>query len=179
MKIRLLLIVSLSLISIMSNSAMAQWKSVPCTELKFRSSVPFTICYHHMAPDIGTRQIWAGAFHDASSSAYIALYTAKRGMRFEGAEKYATEAYAYGKFFQRYPQRSEIEPIGKWLKFPASIAIPGGYRSMNCLQFFDKGPNTPQQLLQWTLIAAMCVKQGEVPESAADLVLRSIQVDLR
>ena len=155
--------------------AQAQWKTIPCPDLKFAVGIKFTDCKYELA---GFREIYGGYFHDGNSSLAVAAYTAPRGMVLEDGQWYALGAAAYRPFLEKYPSRSQITSTGKWLSFPAVVKAPAGNRTMNCLQFFKVGPLRGSGY-SWTMVALMCVKDGEVPESAADLILNSIQVNLK
>ena len=156
--------------------AQAQWKTIPCSDLKFTVGIKFTDCQYEFGNNF--REIWGGYFHDENSSLAVAVYTGKVSMNLEDGEAYALGASAYRPFLEKYPSRSQIIPKGKWLTFPVVVKAPAGNRTMNCLQFFKAGP--PRGFgYSWTMVVLMCVKDGEVPESAADLILNGIQVNLK
>jgi hypothetical protein len=173
--------------------AQAQWKTIPCSDLKFTVNIEFTKCQYERSYVVTVSgvsgrpheiQTWAGYFHNVNSSLVIAVYTSDKFMILEDAEKYALgERYlitvdAYQQFLEKYPSRSQIIPKGKWLTFPVVAKAPTGNRTMNCLQLFKAGP--PRGLgYSWTMVALMCVQDGEVPESAAELILNGIQVNLK
>ena len=158
-----------------TSHAQAQWKTIPCSNLKFTAPVQFSDCQYELN---ALREIYAGYFHDGNSSLAVAVYTHPRGMNIEDGQSYARGAAAYRPFLEKYPSPSQILPAGKWLTFPAVVKAPTGSRNMNCLQFFKAGPPRSQGY-SWTMVALMCVKDGEVPVSAADLILNGIQVNLK
>ena len=173
--------------------AQAQWKTIPCSDLKFTVNIEFTKCQYERSYatvrmsgffESVDREIYGAYFHDENSSLAIAVNTASkgrgggRGLPLEDGEYYALGADAYQPFLAKYPAQKQIVQEGKWLSFPAVVKAPTGNRTMKCLQFFKGGPPTRTGYL-WTMVALMCVKDGEVPESAADLILNSIQVNLK
>jgi hypothetical protein len=158
-----------------AGTAQAQWKTIPCSDLKFTVNIEFTKCQYELGNNF--REIWGGYFHDENSSLAVAVYTG-RSMNLEDGEAYALGASAYRPFLEKYPSRSQIIPKGKWLTFPVVVKAPAGNRTMKCLQFFKAGPHRGFGY-SWTMVALMCVKDGEVPESAADLILNGIQVNLK
>ena len=158
-----------------STNAQAQWKTIPCDQVKFKASIPFQKCDYQLG---GLRELWTGAFHDENSSAFVAVYTSPRGMSLETGEVYALGAAAYRPFLQRYPSRSQLKSQGKYLSFPAVVKTPTGDRTMNCTQFFKPGP--PKGVgYHWTWVALMCVNSGETPEAVADLISDSIKVNIK
>ncbi len=157
------------------STANAQWKQIPCDQTNFKASVPFQRCDYELS---GHREIWTGAFHDNTSSAFVAVYAHPSSMRLEEGSSYAVGATAYRPFFDKYPTRSQLKQSGKWLTFPATVKTTSTSRDMNCLQFFKTGPPKGGGYA-WTAIAAMCVTSGEVPLEAADLVLESFEVTLK
>ena len=164
--------------------ANAEWKKIPCDEIKFKASIPFQSCHYELSTS--QREIWTGAFHDEHSSAFIATYTHPNGMKLEDGASYATSAAAYRVFFDKYPNPSQLSPAGQWLSFPARVFTAVSRvktqttsRDMNCLQFFKTSKQNAQFRYFWTAIAAMCVTSGTVPVTAADLVLESLQVDIK
>ena len=170
-----------------AGTAQAQWKTIPCSDLKFTVGIKFTDCQYEGSlqslPQGGQfvtayREIYGGYFHDENSSLVVAVYTADKGVALSRSESYALGAAAYQPFLKKYPNRAQIVPQGKWISFPAVVKAPTGNRTMNCLQFFKGGPVRASGY-SWTMVALMCVKDGEVPESAADLILNSIQVNLK
>ena len=167
--------------------AQAQWKTIPCADLKFTVNIEFTKCqYERSLVTISFQggsvptyiEIYGGYFHDENSSLAVAVYTSDKAVSGAGSTTYALGAKAYEPFLEKYPNRTQIVPQGKWISFPAVVKAPTGNRAVNCLQFFKGGPVTASGY-SWTMIALMCVKDGEVPESAADLILNSIQVNLK
>ena len=156
-------------------SAQAQWKTIPCSELKFTVPVQLTSCEYEFN---ASREIYVGYFHDATSSLAVAVYTAPGGMRLQPAEDYALGCSACRSFRVKSPSRSELVAKGKWLAFPSTVKAPSGDRPMNCLQFFKGGPPGGAGY-RWTMVALMCVNNGDVPEAAADLILNGIQVHLK
>jgi hypothetical protein len=174
--------------------AQAQWKTIPCSDLKFTVSIQFTDCQYERSYatirlsgffETVDREIYGGYFHDENSSLAVAVYSVghsrgggRGGLPLEDGDSYALGADAYRPFFAKYPAQKQIIPQGKWLSFPAVVKAPTGNRTMKCLQFFKGGPPTRTGYL-WTMVALMCVNEGEVPESAADLILNSIQVNLK
>jgi len=176
MKRQLFAIGSLIAIFGVSTNAQAQWKTIPCDQVKFKASIPFQKCDYQLS---GFRELWTGVFHDENSSAFVAVYTSPGGMSLASAEVYATDAHAYKVFFDKYPNRSDLVSKGKWLSFPATVITGRNNRRMNCLQFFKPGPVRGGGYYRWTSIAALCVNSGEVPDSAADLVLESLRVDIK
>lgn len=162
-------------LTLSSNTQAQEWKRIPCDQVKFKTSIPFQKCDYQLD---GHREIWAAAFHDEISSAFVGVYTHKNGMNLRNGTGYATGAEAYRVFFDKYPAPSDLIQRGKWLSFPATVLAAQSKRKMNCLQFFKPGPVARAGYL-WTAIAALCVSNGEVPESAADLVLESLQVSIK
>ena len=165
----------LSTLTLSSNTQAQQWKTIPCDQVKFKTSIPFQKCDYQ---SLEFRELWTAVFHDENSSALVAVYTSTRGMNLERGASYATGAAAYREFFDKYPAPSDLVEKGKWLSFPATVIATFGRRKMNCLQSFKPGPLARAGYL-WTAIAALCVSNGEVPESAADLVLESLQVSIK
>lgn len=176
-----------------AGTAQAQWKTIPCSDLKFTVNIEFTKClYERSYATVRAsgfflsrdREIYGGYFHDENSSLAVAVNTASlpgggRGLPpIEDGESYALGADAYQPFLAKYPVQKQIVQQGKWLSFPAVVKAPTGNRTMKCLQFFKGGPPTRAGYL-WTMVALMCVNDGDVPESAADLILNSIQVNLK
>jgi hypothetical protein len=167
--------------------AQAQWKTIPCSDLKFTAGIKFTDCQYERSLITLTfqgghvttyREIYGGYFHDENSSLAAAVYTSDKGVALAHSESYALGAEAYRPFLEKYPNRAQIVSQGKWISFPAVVKAPTGNRTMNCLQFFKGGPVRASGY-SWTMVALMCIRDGEVPESAADLILNSIQVNLK
>lgn len=176
----------ISVLGVSTNAQAQQLKTIPCDQIKFKASIPFQKCDYQFSPG-NNREFWTGAFHDDNSSAFVAVDTSRNGMsmklqngmKLQDGKSYATDAFAYKVFFDKYPNPSDLVEKGKWLSFPAIVIAGQNKRKMNCLQFFKAGPLTATYLYRWTSIAALCVNSGEVPESAADLVLESLEVNIK
>ena len=181
---RILLSSLIALIVCGSSDAFAQAKKIDCSKLEFSISLPFQECT--LEPSATKRiDAYVGRGHDASSSYNVGIYKLKRGYfavtnpqeLLEGSTRTAgawntteTRPYIYQGFFAQTPPRTSRSEEGAWLRFDATVLRPDGSANMNCLQF-SKIASTSK----WIVFGSLCVKDGQVPTNAADLVLQSLQ----
>ena len=175
---RILLSSLIALIVCGSSDAFAQAKKIDCSKLEFSISLPFQECT--LEPSATKRiDAYVGRGHDASSSYNVGMYFAGSGriagtspnQVLEGVSLYQDQLpYIYKGFFVQTPPRSSRSEEGAWLRFDATVLRPDGSAKMNCLQF-SKTASTSK----WIVFGSLCVKDGQVPTNAADLVLQSLQ----
>jgi len=152
---------------------------IDCGELPFSSSVPMQKCYKYVGVrghPHAERIIWTGLFHDDNSSLAMSLYTSPLGMTWRVSEEQAAQGVGYRDFYRKYPGTGSLAKIGDWLRFPAVVITSAGDKSMNCTQFYQKGPPTPRYDLSWIFVASFCVSQADVPDAAIKLILDSLKV---
>lgn len=183
---RILLSSLITLIFCGSSDAFAQAKKIDCSKLEFSISLPFQEC---MFEPSTTKRIdaYVGRGHDASSSYNVGMYFAGSGsigwsspnLLLEGESKakegpmtyYDPLPNIYKEFFAQTPPRSSRFQEGAWLRFDATVLRPDGSAKMNRLQFSKTALTS-----KWIVFGSLCVKDGQVPTNAADLVLQSLQI---
>ena len=182
---RILLSSLIALIVCGSSDAFAQAKKIDCSKLEFSISLPFQECTLELSSSM-TIEAFVGRGHDAASSYNVGIYKLKRGLfavtnpqeLLEGSTRTAggvtteTRPYIYQGFFAQTPPRTSRSEEGAWLRFDATVLRPDGSAKMNCLQF-SKVASTSK----WIVFGSLCVKDGQVPTNAADLVLQSLQLN--